>query len=407
MHLKTAAPASKSYLQRAIAISAMAKGTSVLKNVTWCNDSVVAAEMARNLGAHMVEDGGNLIITTDGLRFKTKHYSAGEAGLSARMFSPILALCKDKIIFTGEGSLLTRPVAMVTDALTQLGAKVESNNGLLPLTIKGSLKPGTVHINGSLSSQLLTGLLIALPTLNGDSTIVVENLKSKAYIDMTLSIMKHFGVDVKNNGYRIFYIRGNQQYKASTYTIEGDWSAATFFLVQGAVKGSADVFHLNINSKQADRNIILALQKAGASVTLSGDRVHVKKKSLNAFEFDATGSPDLFPPLACLASQCKGTSIIKGVSRLTHKESNRGETIQHEFKKMGIDIVLKDDLMFITGAPPMPCTIRSHNDHRIAMAGGIMNLFCEAGTINIHNKEAVNKSFPGFFKELEKVDGSC
>ena len=399
-HIKLVAPASKSYLQRALAIAALTKGTSVLNNVSWSNDSLAAAGIIENLGATLSESNGNLTVQSRGLNLKTNHFTAGEAGLSIRMFSPVLAMGSNKVTFTGEGSLLRRPVGLIADALTQLDAEVSTNNGLLPLTIKGPLRPGTVHIDGSLSSQLLTGLLITLPLLNGPSTILVDNLKSKPYVDMTISIMQHFGVSVENDGYRIFRVKGNQQYKATTYKVEGDWSGAAFFLVLGAVKGSAEIINLNAASGQADRQIIEALEKAGATIKATDHSVIVEKKVLNAFEFDATHCPDLFPPLACLASQCSGISIIKGVSRLTHKESNRAETIQQEFKKMGITITLQGDLMHITGSTPVPCTIDSHNDHRIAMAGGIMNLLCPSGTIHIKNKDAVNKSYPDFFEEI-------
>ncbi|RLD89314.1 MAG: 3-phosphoshikimate 1-carboxyvinyltransferase [Bacteroidetes bacterium] len=398
--LKIVAPASKSYLQRALAIASLARGTSVLTNVSWSNDSRAAAEIVKNFGATLSESHGDLTVQSSGLHLKTDSYTAGEAGLSIRMFSPVLALDNVKVTFTGEGSLLTRPVGIIADALSQLGAKVAANNGLLPLTIQGPLQPGTVHIDGSLSSQILTGLLMALPLLKGDSIILVDNLKSKPYIDMTLSIMHHFGVEVEHEYYRVFRVKGHQQYKAARYNVEGDWSGAAFFLVLGAVKGRVEVMNLNTKSSQADRQIVSALEKAGAEVKRSNNSVVVEKKELNAFEFDATDCPDLFPPLACLASRCKGTSIIKGVSRLTHKESNRAETIKQEFKKMGIDIMLKNDLMLITGSEPIPCIIDSHNDHRIAMAGGIMNLFCASGSIRVKNREAVNKSYPGFFEEV-------
>ena len=392
------APASKSYLQRAIAIAALAKGTSVLKNISWCNDSKAAAHIARGLGAVLVEEDNNLHIESKGLSITSKNrFCAGEAGLSIRMFSPVLALANHEIIFTGEGSLLKRPAGFIADALNQLDAGVTTSNGFLPLTIKGGLKPGIVHVDGSVSSQLLTGLLMALPLLKGDSTILVDNLKSIPYIDMTLSIMEHFGVDVINEQYQVFHIKGNQQYSAKTYNIEGDWSAASFLLIIGAVKGGVEVRNLKGDSKQADRKIIAALKKSGAEIEQTGNSVIVKQKKLDAFEFDATHSPDLFPPLACLASQCTGTSVIKGVSRLVHKESNRAETIKQEFAKMGIAIRLKDDRMYITGSNPLPCTVDSHNDHRIAMAGGVMNLFCDAGTIRVTNPQAINKSYPEFF----------
>jgi 3-phosphoshikimate 1-carboxyvinyltransferase len=396
------APASKSYLQRALAISALAKGTTVLQNISWCNDAIAAKNIIENLGATIKENNRNLTIISDGLNLKALSFSAGESGLSVRMFSPILALSNKEIIFTGEGSLKTRPIQIIDDALSQLAAKIETNNGLLPITIKGPIKSGIIEIDGSLSSQLLTGLLIALPLVEGNSVIKVQNLKSIPYIDMTLSIIKEFGVEIENDDYKIFRIKGNQKYNAANYNIEGDWSAAAFFLVLGAVNGKIIVENLNSNSLQADKEILTVLRKSGAEISIKENTIIVNKKELNAFDFDATNCPDLFPPIVCLAAECKGKSTIKGVLRLIHKESNRARVLKQEFAKIGINITLDGDLMHITGGKLKSGIINSHNDHRIAMAAGIMNLFTDKN-IEIENQYAVNKSYPEFFKDLEKL----
>ena len=398
--LKISVAASKSYFQRALAISALAKGTSVLHQISWCNDSIAAKNIIEDLGSNISENKRTLSIKTEGLDFKNTKYTAGEAGLSVRMFSPIFALSDKKITFIGEGSLKTRPIQIISDALMQLGVQVETQEGMLPIKIKGKIKAGEIHIDGSLSSQLLTGLLIALPLLDGDSVINVSQLKSKPYVDMTLSIMKEFGVEVENEDYKIFRIKGHQQYKPTDYYIEGDWSGGAFFLVYGAVKQDVEIVNLDYRSQQADKAFLEALQKAGAKVNLNHKSVRVEKAELKAFVFDATECPDLFPPLVCLASQCTGVSEIKGISRLSYKESDRAQVLKQEFQKMGIAIQLKQDSMFITGGKIKPCIVDSHNDHRIAMLGGIMNLFCD-GEITVKNKEAINKSYPNFFEDLK------
>ena len=400
--IKISVAASKSYLQRALAISALAEGTSVLREVSWCGDSEAAKKIIEKLGSKISESNRQLSINSKGLVFNNLDFNAGESGLSIRMFSPILALSNKELNFTGEGSLKKRPIDIISNALSQLGVKIESNNNFLPLKIKGPIQSGSIVIDGSLSSQLLTGLLITLPLVEGNSIIEVHNLKSTPYIDMTLSIMQDFGVSVENVNYKTFKIKGNQKYKASNYNIEGDWSGGAFFLVYGAVKGKIEISNLNSNSLQADKAILSALKLAGAEVTLNNEAIIVEKNQLNAFIFDATDCPDLFPPLVCLASQCNGVSKIKGVSRLTHKESNRAKVLQEEFKKMGVKISLENDNMFVTGGKTSACTINSHNDHRIAMTGGIMDLFCD-GKIEINNKEAINKSYPNFFKDIEKL----
>jgi len=390
------APASKSYLQRALAVSVLAQGTTILTNVSWCDDSLVAKKIVERLGAEIFEKNKTLTIKTNSVTFKHDTFSAGEAGLSIRMFSPVLALENKKIIITGRGSLLKRPVKIIEDALTSLGVEVSSANGFLPLTVKGPIKSGKINIDGSLSSQLLTGLLITLPLLDGNSEINVDNLKSRPYIDMTLEVMKSFGVEVENNNYKLFKINGRQKYKAVNYNIEGDWSGAAFWLVVGAVKGNVEVLNLNADSRQADKAILEALKKAGAKVEINKNSITVDKNLLNAFNFDATDCPDLFPPLACLASQCEGTSVIKGVSRLTYKESNRALVIKREFEKVGIKVVLDGDFMHITGGKINAGTIDSNNDHRIAMAGGILDMFSDE-KVEVLNKSAVNKSYPDFF----------
>jgi len=399
---KVTAPASKSYLQRAMAIASLTIGTSKIENVTWSNDTNAVKHLIQNIGADVVEHNNELIVTSKGLKFEITHFNAGESGLALRMFSPVLALNNKEITFSGEGSLTTRPSQIIADALTQLNVKVKTDDGFLPLIIKGKIKPGSIKIDGSLSSQLLSGLLITLPLLSGDSIIDVANLKSRPYIDMTLSIMKHFGVEVENHNYKIFKIEGNQHYTPAIYTVEGDWSSSAFFLVFGAVKGSIEVMNLNPDSLQADRAIITALNSAGADTIFKKNSVVVTKNRLNAFEFDATHCPDLFPPLVCLASQCKGTSTITGVTRLVHKESNRATVLKEVFANIGIKLTLDGDYMYITGSQPTGGVINSHNDHRIAMTGALMDKF-STDTIEIINKNAVNKSYPEFFEVIKSL----
>ena len=393
---KIQAPASKSYLQRALAVSALAGGNTVLTNVSWCADSLSAKKIINKLGAITTEQNNTLEIQSSPLKFGDKNFFAGESGLSLRMFSPILALSDEEISFTGEGTLLKRPVKLIEEALSQLGVKVISNSGFLPLKIKGKIKAGKITIDGSLSSQLLSGLLITLPLLDADSEILVHNLKSRPYIDMTLAIIKDFGVNIENIDYKKFTIKGKQKYKARTYNIEGDWSGASFLLVYGAVKNAIEVNNLNPHSLQADKAILDVLQKAGANVHIKTNSIIITPGKLKAFEFDASHCPDLFPPLVALATQCEGISKIKGVFRLLHKESNRAMVIKQELSKLGIEIEINKDIMFIKQSQLKSGVINSHNDHRIAMLGGILNLFSKE-KISVENKQAVNKSYPGFF----------
>lgn len=357
--------------------------------------------IAEGLGANIESMPNGLKIKGSG-RLKERILNCGESGLAIRMFSPIAALFPDEIKMTGTGSLRTRPMKMIEDTLTQLGARCSSNNGLLPLIIQGPLKGGFCETDGSVSSQLLTGLLMALPTAPDDSEINVINLKSKPYIDLTLQVLGKFGINVVNDGYSKFGIPGNQKYKATPFEVESDWSGGAFLLVAGAINGDITVSGLRSDSRQSDKTILTALDRAGARMSILENSVRIVKSELRAFEFDATESPDLFPPLAALASYCNGITGIKGVSRLIHKESDRASALTEEFGKMNIKIEINDDYMLITGGPVSGAAVDSHNDHRIAMATAVAALGA-SGKVSIRDSQCIAKSYPGFFDDLKSL----
>ncbi len=395
------APASKSMTQRAIAAALLADGQSIIHNPSYCDDSLAAMSMAVGLGAR-VEPLVNELKINGSAVLKEPKLNCGESGLAIRMFSPIAALYPVEITMVGANSLKKRPMFMIEEALNQLGVKCISSGGFLPLTIQGPIVGGHCEIDGSVSSQLLTGLLMALPLAIKNSEIKVNNLKSKPYIDMTIQILKSFGITVKNKGYSIFSIPGNQKYIPHNYTVEGDWSGGAFLLVAGAINGKLCVTGLRRDSKQSDMLIINALEKAGAKMTISENQVEIYKSELKAFEFDATESPDLFPPLVALASYCEGISAIKGVSRLIFKESDRAKTLSEEFGKMNIKIEINNDLMFVTGGQPHGARVESHEDHRIAMAVTVASLGA-TGRISLRDSQCVAKSYPGFFDDLRNL----
>jgi len=397
------APKSKSYLQRAIAIASLCEGTSKIIGYTESNDAIAATGIARSFGASVVVDDNEVTIVSNRKVNSTKvEINCLEAGLSTRMFSPVAAALFNNVVVNGEGSILTRPMDMVIDALKQLGAKVTSNGGFLPLQITEGIKANEITIDGSESSQLLTGLLVALPVLNGNSVINVKNLKSIPYVQMTLDILQEYGVEIENNDFKIFTIKGNQQPKCKEYIVEGDWSGASFHLVGAAISGEVLVKGLNPKSAQADIAILEALRLCGAKVEIVNEGVFVRKNELNAFEFDATDCPDLFPPLASLAACCEGVSVIKGVERLKYKESDRALTIQEEFRKLGIVVHLDGNEMRVTGGKVSGGLVSSRNDHRIAMATAILASVTNE-VIEITDAEAVNKSYPDFYIDLESV----
>ena len=394
-------PASKSVVQRAVAAAMLARGTSIIHNPSTCNDCLAALNMARQLGATVVEEPNRWTITGD-FRPSSTELSCGEAGLSIRMFTPIVSTLATKQTLTGHGSLTTRPMGGLEEAINQLGATCQTTNGLLPITVQGPMMGGTANIDGSLSSQILTGLLMAAPLAKQDVTLNVANLKSRPYIDMTIEVMQQFGVEVENNSYQHFRVKANHQYKPYELRAEGDWSGAAFFLVAGVIAGKLRVENISSASKQADKDIVKAIKLAGGRITEGNGYFEVEKSPLKAFSFDATNCPDLFPPLAVLAAACKGTTLLKGVSRLTHKESNRAMAIQNEFAKAGISVVVEGDEMYIKGATPRTCTMESYNDHRMAMAAATLALIA-SGPIGITTPGCVAKSYPEFWAHLASV----
>lgn len=328
-----------------------------------------------------------------------------ESGLGLRMFSPIAAMSSASILIQGAGSLLKRPMHFFDTIFPLLGIKINSQKGFLPITIEGPLKPATITIDGSLSSQFLTGLLMAYAASNAQGSVIhVVDLKSKPYIDLTLSVLNAFGWNIKHNNYERFEFLPHDPIPTQIeYTVEGDWSGAAFLLVAGAIAGPIKVKGLQLQSSQADKAVMEALQSTNATITYEHDGIVIGPNANNellAFEFDATHCPDLFPPLVALAAQCKGVTKIIGVSRLAHKESDRGITLQTEFSKLGINITLEGDIMKIYGGTGIQSnTVFSQHDHRIAMACGVAALRAN-GPVEIIDAESINKSYTDFFKHL-------
>lgn len=395
------APASKSYLQRAVIASMLAPGRSVLHNCTLCDDAKAVLSIAQNLGAKIIKDYSDIIIT-GGFHLPSVDLNCHESGLALRMISPIVALFPKEITVNGSGSLLQRPINDMIETFANYHIDVKSTLSQLPITISGNLHGGYFEMDGSIGSQLLTGFLMALPLAKEDSVIMVKNLKSKPYIDMTIELLRDFGVKIDHLDYKQFTIKGSQNYQPREYIIEGDWSSAAFLFVAGAIAGAIEVKGLNPKSKQADIRILEVLKKVGADVSIANDSISIKKKHLNGFDFDATDCPDLFPPLVALASHCKTPSTIQGVSRLFAKESNRAYTLKQEFEKIGVNISINGDEMTINPSVIKFNTVNSHNDHRIAMAIAIAALVSEKG-IEIEDVDCVNKSYPNFFQDIQKV----
>jgi len=415
------APASKSSMQRACAAALLHVGETIIHNPGHSNDDLAALDVIQKLGAQVefqkesVENevtlNKKIKVISKGVHPVGPEMNCGESGLGIRMFTPIAALSSQSILINGKGSLVKRPMHFFDEIFPVLGVKIESQNGFLPIQIQGPLKtPETITVDGSLSSQFLTGLLMAFASSGAQGSIIkVLDLKSKPYIDLTLTVLNAFGWKVQHHNYEQFSFLPHDPLKELIeYTVEGDWSGAAFLLVAGAIAGPIKVKGLQMESTQADKAVMQALQNANVAISIETDGIQIGSDdggALRAFEFDATDCPDLFPPLVALAAVCIGVSEIKGVSRLAHKESDRGLTLQTEFAKLGIQIDLEGDIMNIQGGSEIKAaTVFSQHDHRIAMACAVAALKAN-GPVLINEAEAINKSYTDFFDHLLQLGG--
>jgi 3-phosphoshikimate 1-carboxyvinyltransferase len=400
---KIVVPASKSDAQRAIIAASLAIGTSTVGNCGMSEDVKHVLKVVEQLGAKIEIVEANSYGISGGKWDNSNELNVGESGLAIRLLTPIVSTQKHKISLRGKGSLLKRSLHFFDENLPKMNVEVKSTNGFLPIEVQGPLKGGTYTVDGSQSSQYISGLLMALPLLNEPSELCVDNLASKPYVQMTLNTLENFGIQIQHDNFERFLIAGKQEYIPCFYQVEGDWSAASYWLVAAALGAEITISGLSMTSLQADKKMLDALIVAGCNLHFSSDGISVKGNEKKAFQFDATHCPDLFPALVSFAAFCPGVSVISGVKRLKNKESDRGLSLKREFEKLGVLIELVDDEMRIHGVNSIDGnTVYSHNDHRIAMCLAIVGLFSRNGVM-IENAEAVVKSYPDFWKDLESV----
>jgi len=397
---KIAIPASKSDGQRAYLAAGLANGTSVISGAGSSDDERAMLSAIQTLGARIDRSGDDLII--EGIpRFPaTAIISAGESGLGIRLLGMVCAAHPGYFTLTGTGSLVSRPMDFFEKVVPEFGGTCSAEHGTLPLRIQQPMKGGEVEVDGSLSSQFISGLLMALPLTETNSILVVNDLKSSPYVEMTLQTLKAFGISIAHENLQRFTINGKQRYRPATYRVDADWSSASCWLVASALGHDITVTGLQLSSLQADKALLGFLLAANCKIVRSEAGILVDGSGRSAFSVDATHCPDLFPALATLAAFCKGTSVIRGVPRLEHKESNRALTLQSEFKKLGVKIDLSADDMTIYGTGAIKGgTVHSHRDHRIAMCMAVAGLSAES-SITVIDAEAVSKSYPEFWDVL-------
>jgi 3-phosphoshikimate 1-carboxyvinyltransferase len=397
------APPSKSFMLRAVAAAALAPGWTRIENPSDCLDAQAALKVIGALGSTIRKKDSALEIA-GGRPPVADVLDCQESGLCLRMFAALAGLFDRPLKLNGQAALRARPVGLVMGPLEQLGVACQSVDGGLPLVINGPMRAGLVKVDGSESSQFLTGLLMALPLCEGDSHVVVDNLSSGPYVRMTLRLLDHFGLRVEaKDDLSEFVIQGGQQYLTDTiFSVEGDWSGAATLLVAGALAGRVCLSGLDPASVQADKALLQALTDCGAKVDWRTGDLVVEKDRLNAFEFDASDCPDLFPALVALAINCQGKSRLAGVERLRHKESDRARVLCSEFAKLGGRVEMDGSSLCVYGGPLTSGQVDSHNDHRIAMA-------CAVGAIGasvhvrIHGSDCVAKSFPSYYDALSSL----
>lgn len=398
-------PPSKSDVHRAIICAALAKGVSKISPVALSNDIKATIECIKALGARAEIDGDVLTVdSTDMFNCSDVTLDCGESGSTLRFFIPVAACGGVNAKFIGHGQLPNRPIGIFTKSLPEKGVECKTEGGL-PLQISGTLQSGVFEIPGNVSSQFITGLLFVLPLLDGDSKIVLTSpIESVGYINMTIYTMSKFGVSVKPTDYG-WYIKGNQSYTPCSYTTDGDWSQAAFFMVAGAINGSATVNGVFPNSNQGDKKIADILKQFGAVVEQQESSVTVKSAPMKAITIDASQIPDIVPILSVCACFAQGTTRIINAGRLRIKECDRLKASANLINNLGGNAKELEDGLEITGVGQLRGgSVDGCNDHRMVMSAAVCAAGLE-GKIECSDAFSINKSYPDFFEDYKKIGG--
>jgi len=408
-------PPSKSYSHRAVIAAALAENgkKSRVDNLKFSVDITTTTDIMENWGAKIKRFESALeIVGNDGKVVpKDKYVQCNESGSTIRFLIPIGITNENELVFDGKGKLVDRPLDSYYKIFDKQGIFYKNENGKLPLTVNGKLKAGNYEIEGNISSQFITGLLYALPLLDGDSKLTInKNLESKGYIDLTLEILKLAGIEIVNNDYKNFDIKGNQIYKPFDYTVEGDYSQVAFWIVAGIISANRDnevkCLHVNKNSLQGDREIIEIVTRMGANLEIFDDYVIVKPSKTKGTVIDISQCPDIAPILTVLAALSEGETRIINGERLRIKESDRITSIKTELNKLGANVTEEGDSLIIQGVEGFigGITVSAWNDHRIAMSLAVASSRCEKEIV-LEEAESVRKSYPHFWDDFVKMGG--
>lgn len=399
-------PPSKSLSHRAIIAAGLSEGKSIISNIMYSKDIIATINAMRALGAEITEYDNYLEIVGSKVKRVSDVIDANESGSTIRFMIPIAMTIKDKCTFIGKNNLCKRPLDSFFEIFEKQNIKYKRNEDYLPLEVEGALKPGSYEIRGDISSQFITGLLYALPLLNGDSVInITTPMESKGYIDLTIDILKMFGIEVINDNYEKFIVKGNQKFVAHDYMVEGDFSQSAFFLVADMLGADIKLKAMNMNSNQGDKKILNDVEDFGGKLLYSDGLLSVSADNIKNTIIDFSQSPDLGPALTVLAALANGTTKFINASRLRIKECDRITCMKEEIEKLGGAIDELPDGMIIYGVDRLKGGIvNSHNDHRVVMALAMATLKMD-GDLVIENCEAITKSFPNFFDVFESLGG--
>lgn len=401
-------PPSKSLAHRAVICAGLSEGISNIDNIIFSDDIKATTMGMESFGMEVSRKDDSISIKgKPELNIIKNIINCNESGSTLRFLIPIALLTGREISFEGRGKLVSRPLDVYYEMFKNQGIEYKNDNGHLPLMVKGVLKPGAFYVKGNISSQFITGLMFALPLLNGDSKIIVTTeLESKGYVDLTIDCISKFGVKIENKNYKEFHIKANQKYISRDYRVEGDFSQAAFWIVAGILGANIKCKNLNLKSLQGDKAIINIVKEMEANIRISEDFVEACESQTKGIVIDASECPDLVPILSVLGALSEGTTKIINAERVRIKECDRLKAMKTELTKVGADIEETEDGLIIRGKSTLKGGIvDSWNDHRIAMAMAVASIKCEEPII-ITNSSAVRKSYPEFWEDFKMLGGN-
>ncbi len=398
---------SKSHAHRLLICGALANDETKINCNCFSKDIAATVSCLKGMGTEIENTNGVLTVTPRAFQ-KDALLDCGESGSTLRFLLPVVSALGLNAKIIGHGRLPQRPISPLKEEMERMGVTFHNGSSFL-LHLSGQLQAGDFEIAGNVSSQFISGLLFALPLLEGDSRIkLIPPVESRSYLNITVSALRLFGIEIAEEE-NLYIIKGNQKYiSPKNVTVEGDWSNSSFFLCAGALsEKGVTVENLDVNSPQGDKKILEVLKSMGAEVYIRGNSVTVKKKSLKGVTVDAGDIPDAVPVISAVASACYGETRIINAGRLRIKESDRIKAIVQMLTAVGGDVTETADGLIIRGGKPLSGgRIQGENDHRIVMSASILSSICN-GAVEIVGAQAVEKSYPHFFADFNSMGGKA